>query len=324
MPYCLKAQEKEDLWYVYSGCSKHMTTNKDTFLSLKKQKVKVTFGDNAYGNILGKGTMNLGKDKAKNVLLVENLKTILLSVSQTCDQGHICIFDAQKCEIRRKDSGKLVGTAPRTSENVYILNTKLNEECHLKLMDVSWLWHIRLGHINFDNLVKVSKLGAVRNLPQITKPSNPICRHCQLGKQTRIWFKTKEHSTSKPLELVHTDLCGPSRTKILQGYSYFMLFIDDFARMAWVYFLKQKYDAFNKFKTFIGVKIKFLRSDNGGESLQKNLIFSVKLMESKDNTLLPEHLSKMGLLRGRTKQFKRLQEPCSMRQDYLIDIGEKP
>lgn len=79
--------------------------------------------------------------------------------------------------------------APRTFENVYILNTKMNEECHLKLMDESWIWHRRLGNINFDNLVKVSKLGVVRNLPNITKPSNPICRHCKLGKKTRIWLK---------------------------------------------------------------------------------------------------------------------------------------
>ena len=117
-------------------------------------------------------------------------------------------------------------------------------------MDESWLWHRRLGHINFDNLVKVNNLGAVRNFPKITKPSNPICRHCQLGKKTRIRFKTKEYSTSKPLELVHIDLCGPTRTKSLQGESYFMLFIDDFTRMAWVSFLKEKLEAFNRFKAF--------------------------------------------------------------------------
>ena len=51
-----------------------------------------------------------------------------------------------------------------------------------------------------------------------------------------------------------------------------MLFIDDFTRMSWVYFLKEKSKAINKFKAFktlaeneIGVKIKCLRSDNGGE-----------------------------------------------------------
>ena len=65
----------------------------------------------------------------------------------------------------------------------------------MNLVDESWLWNKRLGHIKFDNLVKVSNLGAIRNLPKITKPSNPICRHCQLGKQTRIRFKTKEYST---------------------------------------------------------------------------------------------------------------------------------
>ena len=132
-----------------------MTGKKNKFESLKKQKGKVTFGDNASRNILGKGTVSLGKDKAKNVLLVENLKPSLLSVSKTCDQGHICIFDSQKCEIRKEGSGKLVGIAPITSENVYILNTKLNEKCHINLMDDSWLWHRRLGHVNFDNLVKI-------------------------------------------------------------------------------------------------------------------------------------------------------------------------
>ena len=62
-----------------------MTGDEHTFLNLKKHKGKVRFGDNASSNIRGKGTMKLGKAKAKNVLLVENLKPSLLSVSQTCD-----------------------------------------------------------------------------------------------------------------------------------------------------------------------------------------------------------------------------------------------
>jgi hypothetical protein len=67
-------------------------------------------------------------------MIVEKLKPILLSVSQTWDQGHFCIFDSHKCDSRREDSGKLVGTAPGIPENVYILNTKLNEECHINLV----------------------------------------------------------------------------------------------------------------------------------------------------------------------------------------------
>jgi hypothetical protein len=87
-----------------------------------------------------------------------------------------------------------------------------------------------------------------------------------------VSFKTKEYATSKPLELVHTDLCGPTRTKSLQGESYFMFLIDDYTRMTWVTFLKNKSEAFEKFKAFkalveneTDLKIKCLRSDNGGE-----------------------------------------------------------
>jgi hypothetical protein len=83
----LKIQENEDLWYVDNGCSKHMTGNRDKFETLKKQKGKVIFGDNASGNIIGKVIVSLGKYKAKNVLLVENLKPSLLSVSQTWTKG---------------------------------------------------------------------------------------------------------------------------------------------------------------------------------------------------------------------------------------------
>ena len=89
----------------------------------------------------------------------------------------------------------MVGVASRSPKNVYILNTREPEKCHMNLVDESWIWHRRLGHINFDNLVNVSNIGVVINLPMIRNPSNHICRHCQLGKQTRIRFKTNEYST---------------------------------------------------------------------------------------------------------------------------------
>jgi hypothetical protein len=121
----LYAKNKRSQWYVDNGSSKHMTGDQEKFLILKrKEKRRVTFGDNVSAKILGKGTINLGNNKAKveNVLLVENLKPNLLSVSQTCDQGHIFIFDSKKCEIRKEDLGKPVVVAPRTPRNVYILN----------------------------------------------------------------------------------------------------------------------------------------------------------------------------------------------------------
>ena len=134
------------------------------------------------------------------------------------------------------------------------------------MVDESWLWHRRMGHLKFENLLKVSKKGAIRDFKKIVKPLKLVCKHCQHGKQTKASFKAKEHTTSHPLEIVHTDLCGQTITKSLQGEYYFMLFIDDYTRMTWVTFLKQKSEAFEKFKIFkakveneTNLKIKCLR-----------------------------------------------------------------
>jgi hypothetical protein len=75
-----------------------MTGDKNKFVTLKKEKEgSVTFGNDNSTKIIGKGTVSLGnKDVvAENVLLVENMKHNLLSVSQMCDQGHTLIFNSK-------------------------------------------------------------------------------------------------------------------------------------------------------------------------------------------------------------------------------------
>jgi hypothetical protein len=126
------------------------------------------------------------------------MKHNLLSVSQMCDQSHKVTFNSQKCEIRRESLGKLVGTAARTSNNIYVLIEIGNKKCCLGKEDESWLWNRRMGHMHFDNLVKVNKREAVGEMPQIMKPTNTLCKHCQQGKKTKTRFKSKEYSTTRP------------------------------------------------------------------------------------------------------------------------------
>ena len=92
------------------------------------------------------------------------------------------------------------------------------------------------------------------------------------NKRESISRKKLEHSSTKPLDLVHTDLCGPTKRKGLNGEQYFMLLIDDYTMMKWVCPLNRKSKSFGCFKTFkelveneTGSRIKCLRSDNGGE-----------------------------------------------------------
>ena len=107
----------------------------------------------------------------------------LLSVSQICDHGHTCIFDSEGCIIVKQNTKKVVSTATRTPQNIYILEKTNQENCSMGKEDESWLWHRRMGHINSDNLVKISKNKAVKEMPEITKPANTTCKQCQHGKQ---------------------------------------------------------------------------------------------------------------------------------------------
>ena len=85
------------------------------------------------------------------------MKHNILCVSQMCYQGHKVTFNSQKCEIRKEGSGKLVATTARTSSNIYVLSEIGNEKCCLGKEDESCLWHRRMVHIDFYNLVKVNK-----------------------------------------------------------------------------------------------------------------------------------------------------------------------
>uniref|UniRef100_A0A2N9EUJ4 CCHC-type domain-containing protein n=1 Tax=Fagus sylvatica TaxID=28930 RepID=A0A2N9EUJ4_FAGSY len=99
-----------------------------------------------------------------------------------------------------------------------------------------------------------------------------FCKYCIMGKQCRVRFKTATHKTKGILDYVHSDIWGPVRTPSKGGAQYFMSFTDDYSRKAWVYFLKNKSEAFAKFKIWkaevenqTGRKIKCLRIDNGTE-----------------------------------------------------------
>ena len=133
---------------------------------------------------------------------------------------------------------------------IYVLSEIENEKCCLRKEDESWLWHRIMGHMHFDNLFKVNKREEVREMPQIAKATNTLCKHCQQGKKTKTRFKSKEYSTTRPLEIVHTDLVGPMIEKGLKGERYFMLLVDDYTRMTAVFFPKNKSKDFENFKIY--------------------------------------------------------------------------
>ena len=84
--------------------------------------------------------------------------------------------------------------------------------------------------------------------------------------------------TTSILELINSDLCGPFPTESYGGSKYFLTVIDDYSRFCWIFFLKRKSDAavtlhsfFNLVERQHDLKIKRIRTDNGGEYVNNEL-----------------------------------------------------
>lgn len=131
---------------------------------------------------------------------VEGLKNNLLSVSQMCNNGYDVSFRSKDYEICNMKNIKLVGKQIRTDKNVYVFDdSRIN--CYLRKTNEARLWHKRLGHMNFDSLIKAIKMGVVRGLPKLSRPDRSIFKSCQFGKLNRIHFSQKssphvDHSSS--------------------------------------------------------------------------------------------------------------------------------
>ena len=88
---------------------------------------------------------------------------------------------------------------------------------------------------------KLIKRDLVKGISKLNFEENKICDACQLGKQTKNPFKSKNIiSTSRPLKLLHMDLFRPTRTTSLGGKRYGLVIVDDYSRFTWVFFLAYK------------------------------------------------------------------------------------
>ena len=136
------------------------------------------------------------------------------------------------------------------------------------MLESSNIWHGILGHVNFDTLHKLMNLEL---LPKFKIDANHKCEICVESKLTRASFHNIERST-EPLELIHSDTCDLKYVQTRGGKKFFVTFIDDCTRYCYVYLLRSKDEALEKFMHYknavenqLGRKIKAIRSYRGGE-----------------------------------------------------------
>jgi hypothetical protein len=167
---------------------------------------------------------------------------------------------ALKPKFWLRDTNQVLSMTQNIRDTTAVLDASVNSK----------LWHLRLGHMSEKRMKILLSKG---KLPALKLVESNICEDCIRRKQKKVSF-VKVGKALKPekLDLVHTDLWGPSPVASLGRLQYYITFIDDSSRKVWVYLLKPKSDVFEVFKkwkamveTETCLKLKCLRSNNGGE-----------------------------------------------------------
>ncbi|KAK2410217.1 putative mitochondrial protein [Trifolium repens] len=121
----------------------------------------------------------------------------------------------------------------KRNSNLYVVQLGVSK-CYINTCDndsSSELWHKRLGHMSEKGLSILAKKNVLNGVSDARLKK---CSHCLAGKQRRVSFMSSEPKRkSEVLDLVHSDVCGPMKTRSLGGAYYFVTFIDDFSRKTW-------------------------------------------------------------------------------------------
>ncbi|KAK9033709.1 hypothetical protein V6N11_049894 [Hibiscus sabdariffa] len=271
-------------WWLDTGATRHICSDENSFAELipSDDGEKLYMGNATTSKIKGKGTvilkMTSGKElKLQNVLYVPDIRKNLVSGTLLSVHDFRMVFESQKLIMSK--GGMHVGRG-------YVFNGmwKLNaisvksknmnknaSSSSVYMIESLNLWHGRLRHVNYDALRRLINL---EHIPKFHIDNNNKCETCVEVKSTRSSFQTIERIT-EPLDLIHSDVCDLKFAQTRGGNKYFITFIDDSTKYCYIYLLKSKDEAIEKFKLYkqevenqLNKKIKVVRSDRGGEYVE--------------------------------------------------------
>ncbi|CAM8909742.1 unnamed protein product [Rhodiola kirilowii] len=265
-------RDDEVAWWIDSGANKHVCKDRHCFKTYEtvKEGAVLHMGNESTAPILGQSTVVLEFSSGKtlellNVLHVPLIRKNLVSGSLLNKFGFKQVYESDKYVLFK--CGVFVGFG-YFCNGMFMLNVNkvVNSVYMTCTSDDSILWHARLGHVHYQRMSTMSKVGLI---PKVDMNVDR-CSTCMLTKITKLPFKSVT-TTSNLLELVHSDLGDLHSTPSIGNKKYYITFIDDSSRYCYVYLLHTKDEALDKFKVFkaevelMHDLIKRLRTDRGGE-----------------------------------------------------------
>ncbi|KAL9235087.1 hypothetical protein vseg_009883 [Gypsophila vaccaria] len=212
-----------------------------------------------------------------DVYYIPELKNNLLSLGQLQEKGLSILIKNGICKVFHPSRGLIMQSNMSANRMFCVLASMPQKQSMCLQAEVvsekeAQMWHCRFGHLNHKGLRTLSYKKMVIGLPLLKSPTD-ICVTCLGGKQHREPIsKNTSWRASKPLQLIHSDICGPIKPASHSDKRYILTFIDDFTRKTWIYFLNQKSEAFVSFKNYkTRVEkeacefITCLKTDRGGE-----------------------------------------------------------
>ncbi|KAI3516852.1 hypothetical protein L1887_15941 [Cichorium endivia] len=259
-------------WYFDTGATDHASPD-ITKLNIAEPYTgddKLQVGNGNHLSISHTGSSTLPNLKLPNVLIVPEITKNLLSVSKLTEDNDVFMeFWPKTCSVKSFQGQTLLRGDKK--EGLYrvphhrVHSPKAFHSSRISLHG----WHRRLAHPH-ESILR--RLVSTFHLPVSTNKFPNVCDSCQLGKSHMLHLPTSHVASSKPFELIYSDVWGPSPVFSLNGHSYFVFFMDDCTKFVWVYFLSHKsqvYSTFLAFKTMIKTQfscdIKSVQSDWGGE-----------------------------------------------------------
>ncbi|GKF75191.1 retrovirus-related pol polyprotein from transposon TNT 1-94, partial [Tanacetum coccineum] len=174
------------LWYLDSGCSKHVTGDRSQLTNfVNKFLGTVKFENDHVAKILGYGDYQVRNVMISRVYYVEGLGHNLFFVGQFCDLNLEVAFRQHTCFIRNLEGVDLL-TGSR-GNNLYTLSLgdMMASSPICLLLNASktksWLWHRLLSHLNFAAINYLARHGLVRGLPKLKFEKDHLCSACVMG-----------------------------------------------------------------------------------------------------------------------------------------------
>lgn len=226
-------------WVLDSGASTHMSRDKTSFDSFQRtaETSNVLTANAMKMPVAGSGCISFSANKAlPEVLYIPTISRNLLSIGKLTDQGHRVLFDSKKCYVisNQNKSMFLTGIQDLITK-LYKLSiatsrhAQYSPQCHIAepTTSLAYKWHLHLGHPSYQRVQYMTPNNLVRGIPHLPL-LNHICETCVQGKQTRQRIpKISSSRSTRPLQLIHSDLCGPLPTASLFQSRYFITFTDD-------------------------------------------------------------------------------------------------